>query len=389
MTTTDRHRDAPRPAAHPGPDAGPVAGSRAGLPGGLVTAAAFAWRVLLVLAAVVVVSLVLLQLRLVVIPLVLGAAVAGLLFRQVDWLSGHRLPRSAASLLVTLGWTAFVLGIITFVGFGVSSQADDLTASVGEGITRLREYLGTFGVDQIRLAELQESAAASLQENQQALTTGVVTGAVIVAEVLAGFFLFVVVLFFFLRDGKAMWSWVLDRLPDRNRTTVDAGGRAALTTLAAYLRGTAIIAAFDAVAIGIALLVLGVPLALPLALLVFLGAFIPVIGSALAGSVAVLVALVTEGPVTAGLVLVAVVVIQQVEGDVLAPVVFGRALSLHPLVVVVSLTGGAVVGGVLGAAASVPLVAAAWAVVRAVKPDVSDAPPPQEDGPGAVGAATS
>lgn len=376
------------PTSAPPPSPAPRAAA-AGLPDGLVTTAAFAWRVLLVLAAVVVVSFVLLQLRLVVIPLVLGAAVAGLLFRQVDWLSGHRLPRSAAALLVTLGWTAIVLGVITFVGFGVSSQADDLSTSVADGITRLREYLGTFGVDEVQLAELQESAAASLRENQQALTTGAVTGAVIVAEVLAGFFLFVVVLFFFLRDGRSMWSWVLDRLPDRRRTTIDAGGRAALTTLAAYLRGTGIIAAVDAVAIGIALLVLGVPLVLPLALLVFLGAFIPVVGSALAGSVAVLVALVTEGPVTAGLVLVAVVVIQQVEGDVLAPVVFGRALSLHPLVVVVALTGGAVVGGILGAAASVPLVAAVWAVVRAVAPGVSPDPPPQEEGPGAVGPATS
>lgn len=362
---------------------------RAVLPTGLVVTAAFAWRVLLVLAAVVVVSFVLLQVRLVVIPLVLGAAVAALLFRQVDWLSARRLPRSAASLLVTFGWTAVVLGLITFVGFGVSAQADELTQSVGDGITRLREYLGSLGIDEVRLAELQQTAAASLQENQQTLTTGAVTGAVIVAEVLAGFFLFVVILFFFLRDGRSMWSWVLDRLPDRRRSDIDAGGRAALTTLAAYLRGTAIIAAFDAVAIGVALLVLSVPLVLPLALLVFLGAFIPVIGSALAGSVAVLVALVTEGPVTAGLVLVAVVIIQQIEGDVLAPVVFGRALSLHPLVVVVALTGGAVVGGILGAAASVPFVAAVWAVVRAVRPEVSDAPPPQDDGPAAVGAATS
>jgi predicted PurR-regulated permease PerM len=346
------------------------------VPAGLATTAAFAWRALVLIVAAFVVGYLVIRLRLVVIPLVLGAAVATLLYRQVDWLSAHRVPRAAASLLVSLGWTAVVLGAIVFVGFGVSAQADELVASVNEGIARLRDYLGTLGIDEQRLAQLQESATEALRQNQQALTTGVVTGATIVAEVLAGFFLFIVVLFFFLRDGSRMWQWILDRLPDRARDDVDGGGRAALTTLGGYLRGTAIIAAVDAVAIGLALLLLGVPLVLPLALLVFLGAFIPVIGSTIAGIVAVLVALVTEGPVTAGLALVAVVVVQQVEGDVLAPIVFGRALSLHPLVVIVALTGGAVVGGVLGAAASVPLVAAAWAVIRAVRPQVTDEPPP-------------
>ena len=208
------------------------------------------------------------------------------------------------------------------------------------------------------------------------LTSGAISGATLLAEFLVGAFLFVVVLFFFLRDGRAMWAWVVARQPEAHAAAVDASGRAALLTLAAYLRGTAVIALADATLIGLALLLLGVPLVLPLSVLVFLGAFIPVVGSAVAGSVAVLVALVTEGPVTAGLALLAVVVVQQVEGDVLAPLVFGRALSLHPLVVVVALTGGAVLAGVLGAAVSVPLVAAAWAVIRVVRPSVSDTPAP-------------
>jgi predicted PurR-regulated permease PerM len=359
------------------------------IPRGLATTAAFSWRLLLIVTAVVVVGYAVLLLRLVVIPLVIGAAVAALLFRQVDWLDRHRLPRSLASLLVTLGYTAFVLGVITFIGFSVAGQAGELSDSVQGGLDELRAYLGNLGIDESRLSELQAQATQALTDNRQALTTGVVTGAALLVEFLAGFLLFVVVLFFFLRDGRTMWSWLLDRLPDDSRHDVDAGGRAALTTLAAYLRGTAIIASVDAVLIGIALAVLGVPLVLPLAVLVFVGAFIPVVGSGIAGAVAVLVALVTEGPVTAGLALIAVVVVQQVEGDVLAPVVFGRALSLHPLVVIVALTGGAVVGGVLGAAASVPLVAAAWGVIRAVRPDVSDGSPPQEDAPTAVGAATT
>lgn len=328
-----------------------------------VRAGNFSWRLLVIAAALALVSLVLLNLRLVVIPLILGAAVAALLTRQVGWLS-RRLPRSLAALLVTAGWLAAVAALISLVGAGVSGQVDDVTTSIDGGLERLRELLGSIGLDENQLAQLQASAASSLSANRDRLTAGVITGAVLVAELLAGFALFTVVLFFFLRDGAGMWAWTLARLPAHRRNEVDAGGRAALNTLAAYLRGTALIALADAVAIGLALLILGVPLVLALALLVFLGAFIPVVGSALAGSVAVLVALVTEGPVTAALVLVAVVVVQQVEGDVLAPVVFGRALSLHPLVVVVALTGGAVVGGLLGAAASVPLVAAGWAIVR-------------------------
>lgn len=349
------------------------------MPGGLATAAAFCWRLLLLLAAIYVVGYLLLRVRLVVIPLVLAAAIAALLFRQVDWLDRHRLPRSLASLLVTLGWTLGLIGALVLVGMTVSDEVDELVAGVSGGLDQLRDYLAGFGVDALRLSQLQASATEALRENQQSLTTGVVTGATLVVEIIAGFFLFVVMLFFLLRDGRGIWAWLLDRLPESKRDSTDAGGRAALSTLASYLRGTAIIATFDAVVIGIALALLGVPLVLPLALLVFLGAFVPVVGSSVAGGVAVLVALVSQGPVTAGLALLAVVAIQQIEGDVLAPIVFGRALSLHPLVVIVSLTAGAVVGGVLGAAASVPLVAAGWAVVRAVQPEVSADPAPQDD----------
>ena len=354
------------------------------VPPGLSTTASYAWRLLVVLAAALVLAYALLRLRLVVVPVVLAAAIAALLHPQVDWLDRHRLPRSLAALLVALGWTAALLGAFTAVGMTVADDVPRLADGVDGGLQRLRDYLAGLGVDALRLSQLQAQATDALRSNQRVLTTGVISGATLLAEVLAGFALFVVVLFFFLRDGRSMWRWVLARTAPAHRDDVDAGGRAAVATLAAYLRGTAVIATADAVLIGVALLVLGVPLVVPLAVLVFVGAFIPVVGSTIAGLVAVLVALVSEGPVTALLAGAAVVVVQQVEGDVLAPLVFGRALSLHPFVVLVTLTGGAVVGGVLGAAASVPLVAAGWAVVRAVRPSVSDDLAPQ--GEGAAGA---
>lgn len=347
----------------------------------LARPAALSARLLLIVAAALVVGYVLLRLRLLVLPLALGAAVASLLVRQVDALSRKRLPRSAAALVVTLGWNALVLGLIGLVAAGVSGQVDELTASVEGGLTELRALLGDLGIDEQQLADLQASATQALSDDQGSLTAGLVSGATLVGELVAGYFLFVVVLFFCVRDGRELWAWLLRRMPGSTRDGLDRGGSAALATLADYLRGTAIIAFVNAVLIGLALLGLGVPLVLPLALLVFLGAFIPVVGSTVAGGVAVLVALVTEGPGTALLALAAVVVVQQVEGDVLAPIVFGRALSLHPLVVVLALTGGAVVGGVLGAAVSVPLVAAGWAVARAVHPELSDAPVPQAAAP--------
>lgn len=349
--------------------------------GRLARPAVLSARLLLIVAAALVLGYVLLRLRLVVLPLALGAAVASLLVRQVDALSRTRLPRSAAALIVTLGWNAVVLGVIGLVAARVSGQVDELSASLEGGLAELRTLLGDVGIDEQQLADLQSSATQALSDNQESLTAGLVSGATLVAELLAGYFLFVVVLFFCVRDGREMWAWVVGRTPRSTHDEVDRGGSAALATLANYLRGTAIIALVDAALIGLALLVLGVPLVLPLALLVFLGAFIPVVGSTVAGGVAVLVALVTEGPGTALLALAAVVIIQQVEGDVLAPIVFGRALSLHPLVVVLALTGGAVVGGVLGAAVSVPLVAAGWAVARAVRPTLSDAPVPKAADP--------
>ncbi|MDQ3503318.1 MAG: AI-2E family transporter, partial [Actinomycetota bacterium] len=211
--------------------------------------------------------------------MVLGAAVAALLVRQVDWMSRKRVPRSAAALIVTLGWTAVVLTAVGLVAARVSGQIDQLGEGLQGGLARLRDYLGDLGIDREQLASLQQSATESLNDNREVLTSGVISGAALLAEFLVGAFLFVVVLFFFLRDGRAMWAWVVARQPQAHAAAIDASGRAALLTLAAYLRGTAVIALADATLIGLALLLLGVPLVLPLSVLVFLGAFIPIVGS--------------------------------------------------------------------------------------------------------------
>lgn len=338
------------------------------VPDSLVVAAGVAWRLLLLSVVAVILGLVALRLRLIVIPFVLAIALAAILGRQTSMLARF-LPRSVAALFVTLLSTSLLGGVIYLVVREVREQYDELATSTQAGIEEVQTFLTRAGIDADRLAEFQEQAVTALTNNQDRITAGVLSGASVLAELVTGLLLTVVLLFFCLRDGRQMWEWAVRLVPGVG-PSLDLGGRAALGTLSGYLRGTALLGAFDAVFIGLALLLLGVPLAVPLAALVFLGGFIPLIGATLTGAVAVLVALVTVGPVTAGLVLLAVIVVQQVESQALGPVVLGRTLELHPVAVTASLTAGAVLGGVLGAAASVPVVAAGWAVVRALRPDV-------------------
>ena len=339
---------------------------RSGVPGGLVVAAGLAWRLLLLIVVGLLLGIVALRLRLVVLPFLLAVALAAILGGQTTSLA-RLLPRSLAALLVTASATVLLGSSVFLVVRAVTGQWDELVASTALGIDEVQDLLAGVGLDRAQLEELQLQAVSALQDNQERITAGLLSGAGIVAELITGLLLTVVLLFFCLRDGRQMWEWFVSQVP-RVGPQVDLGGRAALGTMAGYLRGTAILGAFDAVFIGLALLVLGVPLVVPLAALVFLGGFIPLVGATLTGAVAVLVALVTEGPITAGLVLLAVVVVQQVESQAVAPVVLGRALELHPVAVTTSLTAGAVLGGVLGAAISVPLLAALWAVVRALRP---------------------
>jgi len=345
------------------------------VPPGLVAAAGIAWRLLLLGVVGLLVGLVALRLRLVVIPFVLAVALASVLWGQTSQLA-RVLPRSLAALVVTLSSTAILGSVLYLVVRAVTEQYDELVTSTQGGLDQVQDLLARFGVDRDRLDELQVQAFAALDDNSDRITAGLLSGATVLAELVVGLLLTVVLLFFCLRDGRQMWEWAVHVVPGIG-PRVDLGGRAALGTLSGYLRGTAVLGAFDALFIGLALLLLGVPLVVPLSALVFLGGFVPLIGATLTGAVAVLVALVTNGPVTAGLVLLAVVAVQQVESQVVAPVVLGRTLELHPVAVTASLTAGAVLGGVLGAAACVPLVAAIWAVIRALRPE---SPTPPLDG---------
>lgn len=209
------------------------------------------------------------------------------------------------------------------------------------------------------LDDYLDSAAAQLEENAEAVAGGLFSGALLLLEVVIGLALALVLTFFFLKDGERIWDWTVGVSPAGARADLAEIGRRSWRTLGGYLRGVTLVALFDAVFIGLALVVLGVPAALPLAVLTFLGAYVPIAGAVLTGAGAVVVALAADGLVTAGLVAAAVLVVQQIESNLLHPVVVGRAVALHPVAILLALTTGAVLAGVVGALVAVPLAAVA------------------------------
>lgn len=335
-----------------------------GVPRQLTSAAAVSWRLLVVAAAVVAATLALSELRLVVLPVVVALLLATFLVPPTRWLRRRGWPSSLAALTVMAASLLLLAGVIAAIAPTIADELDELGSSAREGIERVSDWLvgGPLGLSEQDLDRTIDSGLAQLRENGDLVAGGVLSGALILLEVVAGALLAVVLLFFFLKEGESMWNRLVGFFPEHKSEQVHELGGRAWTTLGAYLRGISIVAVVDAVLIGIVLLVVGVPLVVPLMVLTFFGAYFPLIGATLAGSVAALVALVSQGFVSALIVVVAIVLIQQLEGDLLYPVVVGRNVELHPVVVLLALTAGAVLGGVIGAFLAVPIAAVATAI---------------------------
>jgi predicted PurR-regulated permease PerM len=291
-------------------------------------------------------------------PVVLPVAVAVLLatlLRPVAARLERRGTRPAVAATVAI--VTAVLVMIALVGLILppfAAQLADLGSSVTEGVQRVAYSTGErlVGMERAEVDRMLDSAGRRLRENVggQALA-GVSSLAGAAASVVLVLFLS----FFLIKDGRRMWTWLLELFPKRRRNGLDEMGSRAWTVLTAYTRGVVFVATVDAVLIGIVLLVLGVPLALPLIVLTWVAAFFPIIGAIAAGAAAVLVALVANGPTAAVIVLVAIIVIQQVEGNVLYPVVVGPRLRLHPVVVLVAVAAGGTLAGIPGAFLAVPV----------------------------------
>ncbi len=275
-----------------------------------------------------------------------------------------RLPATLAALLTVLLLLGILGGVGVLVWHLTANQFSELGDELRQGLGHTRDLItSTLPVTDEQLDRL----LAQLRQAATSPQVDPVASARTVAEVLGSALLALVLLFFLLKDGRAIWHWTLRRMTGPNREIAAEAGRVGWRTLGSYSRGTMLIAAIDAVGIGLALVLLGVPLAFPLALITFIGGFVPIIGATVAGAVAVLVALAADGPTTALLTLAAVIAVQQIEGNLLEPLVMKRQVRLHPVVILVAVTAGTLIAGIGGAFVAVPIAAVAWRVIDSVQ----------------------
>jgi putative heme transporter len=335
-------------------------------------------QILLVAAAVAALGYVLIRLRLVVLPVVIALLVATVLFPSKEWLRKRGAPPALAAFVVMVAGIAVLTAIVAVLAPPVASDLGELGETARAGIEEVGTSLaeGPLGITDADVNQALDDLVTTVRENSGSITRGVLSGAVLVGELLAGLLLMLVFLFFVLKDGERMWSWVVDLFPQGGtRVDVRALGERAWGTLTGYIRGIAVVATVDSVLIGAGLAILGVPLVLPLAVLTFFAAFFPLVGAFTAGLIAALVALVSKGVVVALVVVAIITLVQQIEGDVIYPVVVGRAIRLHPVAILLAITAGAVVAGILGALLAPPLTAVAWTVVSYLRVKARRAPP--------------
>ncbi|MFI7493338.1 AI-2E family transporter [Kocuria sp. M4R2S49] len=300
------------------------------------------------------------RLRLVVIPLLIALLLAAAISPLVRWMYRRNVPRALATWISMLAAVTVVGAVVTGVVWAVSNQWHQLVSSSNLGFSRL-ERLVAEGPLPFTTGDLRQVRDAALDYLRDHLSfSNAFSTLSLLATLTVGLLLAVVVLFFFLKDGPRIWAFLLQPMDADRRAKATRAGRDALETMGGYVRGITLVALVDAVGIGVVLLVLGVPLALPLAAIVFLGAYVPIIGATLSGAFAVLVTFVTNTAQDALIVAIAVIVVQQLEGNILQPLIMGHVLSLHPLVVLIALTAGSILAGIAGAVLAVPLTAVAW-----------------------------
>lgn len=348
------------PAGASPPDGNAVEpGSPPAVPRWLRNAAAMSWRLLVVAAAVALVVYVLAYLRIVVLPVIIALLLTTLLLPVVRWLKRRRFGDGAAAGTVMLAGLLLVVGVVAIVAPALAAQFDELGQGVQDGIRQVSAELAKppFNMSEADINAPVDQGIARLREDSGALSGGALRGAVLVGEVLTGIILTLLLLFFFLKDGARIWAWMRELLGEHRYGPLDEVGRRSLTALAGYVHGIALVGVVDAVLIGLGLLILGVPLVVPLMLLTFIGAFFPLIGAFTAGLAAVLVALVSQGIVTALIVLGIIILVQQVEGHLLYPLVIGRTVRLHPVAVILALAVGGIVAGLIGVFLAVPVAA--------------------------------
>jgi predicted PurR-regulated permease PerM len=348
-------------------ETGPSRFGRAEVPWGLDLAAAWAWRLLIIAAAAYVLLWLVGYFAVVTIPIAVALLISALAWPLVHLLTRLKIPKGLAALIVVLGGLASIAALLTFAGQQVATGAADLADQTVQGLQEIRDWLrdGPVNASDSQINDWIKSAQDMIRErSQDGETIGRVTevGAAL-CHVVAGFFITLFATYFFLADGDRIWSWLVRLAPRVARERVDSSGKVAWLSLVQFVRATVIVAAVDAIGVMVGAAILDVPFVLAIGVLVFLGAFVPLIGATIAGTVAVLVALVDQGPLTALIMMAVLIGVQQLEGHVLQPFLLGRWVALHPLGVILAIAGGVLVAGVVGALVAVPLAAAGNAVV--------------------------
>jgi predicted PurR-regulated permease PerM len=321
--------------------------------------AAWAWRLLVLLAAAYVLLQILFRFGVVVVPVALALVITALLLPAVDFLDRRGAARGGAVAFVLVLGLAVFGGILAFVVNQFVEGAPLLVEQVTRSIEGTRDWLingpAKLSGDQINRAV--DTFTDALKTHQTQLTSGALSTAGTLVEILTGALLLLFTMIFFLLGGRSIWQFVTRLVPAEHRARVREAGAAGFHSLAGYARATSLVAFVDAVSIGAGLAIMGIPLALPLASLIFLGAFVPVVGALVAGFLAVIVALLAKGFIYALITLGLIVAVMQLEAHVLQPLVMGRAVSIHPLAVVLGLTAGGVLAGIIGALLAVPAIA--------------------------------
>ena len=347
------------------------------VPHSLRLAAAWSWRLIVVGLLGWVLLRVIGIISIVVIPLAIALLLSALLSPAVVWLARWKLRPSLATFVVMICGLAAVAGTLTLVINQFVDGVPELTTNASEGIRQIQQWART---GPLHLSDAQVNQAIDTAQNwinsntSQLTATGFATAATLF-EVLTGTLLVLFSTFFFLRDGRKIWRFLVRLFPVNARWSLSDAGEASWSTLGSYVRATVLVAFIDAVGIGLWLVIWRIPFPFPLAALVFLGAFVPIIGASVSGAVAVLVALVDKGWVIALVILGGVIFVQQFEGHVLQPLIMGRAVRIHPLVVIVGIASGVVLAGIIGALVAVPLIAVLNTGIRRLARRRPEVPP--------------
>jgi len=344
----------PKKKAVDGADAAP-AGS---VPYGLVVTAAWSWRIIVIGVVGFVLLSIFATLSPILMPLIIALIIAAPLEHLVTRMEKHRIPRGAGAAIVMLTLVVLVLGLLAAAGGTIAAGFDDLRQEAVEGFEKFLDWLttGPFHVDQSQIDEWQQKAQDFLTKNWLGVANGALSVTSTIGSVFAGAVIALLGLFFFLKDGRLMWLWSVQHTTGDNAERVDNAGQSAWGVLGGYARTSATVALIDATGIALGAWILGLPLVIPIAILVFLFSFVPMFGAAISGAIAVLVALVDGGWVKALIMLGVVVVVQQVEGTILYPLLFGKTASVHPMVILLSVSAGTLLAGFLGAVIAVPFV---------------------------------